>query len=66
MKKTEKILEYLSDQIMQHNDIAIIFYKKRLRAQKVELKNKYYIDYKIHKESARTLSIAHAKIEEMK
>ena len=54
MKK--KILDYLSDQIMQHNDLRILFYKKYQRSTKVQHKNKHYVDYKKHQEAARVLS----------
>ena len=56
MKK--KILDYLSDQEMQHRDLAKIYYDKYKRAHKMFHKNVHYTDYKKHKEAASVLSKA--------
>ena len=56
MKK--KILDYLSDQEMQHKDLSEIYYNKYKKAQNVGSKNSHYVDYKKHNEAARVLDKA--------
>ncbi len=56
MKK--KILDYLSDQEMQHKDLSKIYYDKYKKSYKLFHKNMNYVDYKKHKEAARVLSKA--------
>ena len=61
-----KILEYLSDQLIQHNDLAAVYYKKYTRSQRIEHRNQYWIEYKKHKEVARSMSKAHSFVEDAK
>ena len=50
--------EYLVDQINQHKDLKDIFFKKYMKAQKIQLKNRYYIDYRMHALAADVLDKA--------